>query len=372
MRYVTVVIAVLSASGWLASAQPSIAASTVLPFAISVPEGFKIELVSTGIGRARFIAVAPDGDILVSQISRGRVVAVSPSADPRAEAQAEPRVVAEGLELPNGLAFRGSDLYIATLTGVVLIPDYPRGSARVLFSNLPRNGMHNARSLAIAPDGGVFVSVGSDCNVCAEADSRLATVWRFAADGSAGRVFARGLRNASGLALDAAGRPWAVVNQRDNLTPSHTDLPPDELDLLVEGGDYGWPSAYPSGGKRLPNPEFPDARTDSFLPADFEFQAHSAPLQAAFDEGGQFPAQYLGSLFVAFHGSWNRDPPTGYKVVTVAFKDGKPVAVADFATGWLVGRRVLGRPVGVAFAPDGSLYISDDTGYLFRVRYQGR
>lgn len=360
-------VAVLIAAGALAGAQSSSGAAKALPFAISVPEGFTIELVSARIGRARFIAVAPNGDVLVSQISRGRVIAVSPGAEP----QAEPRIVAEGLDLPNGLAFRGSDLYIATWTGVVLVPDYPRGSARVLFSNLPRNGMHNARSLAVAPDGSVFVSVGSDCNVCKEGDSRLATVLHYAVDGSSGRIFAAGLRNASGLAFDAAGRPWAVVNQRDNLTPSHTDLPPDELDLLVEGGDYGWPSAYPAGGARLPNPEFPGAETASFLPATFEFQAHSAPLQAAFYEGTGFPEEYRGSLFVAFHGSWNRDPPTGYKVVAVRFEGGKPVSVSDFATGWLVGRRVLGRPVGVAFAPDGSLYISDDTGYLFRVSYKG-
>jgi hypothetical protein len=128
-----------------------------------------------------------------------------------------------------------------------------------------------------------------------------------------------------------------------------------------------WPSAYPSGGRRLPNPGYPGARTDSFLPADFEFQAHSAPLQAAFYGGSLFPPEYRGALFVAFHGSWNRDPPTGYKIVAVSFKDGKPVSVSDFATGRLAKGRVLGRPVGLAFAADGSMYVSDDTGYLFRI-----
>lgn len=367
---------VIASSSAPAAAQARSRAENAMPFPIAVPEGFRIELVSARIGRARFIAVAPNGDVLVSQISRGSVIAVSPNADPlamaRTEVLAEPKIVVDGLELPNGLAFRGSDLFIGTLSGVVVVRDYPRGTARVLFSNLPRNDFHNARSLAVAADGSVFVSVGSDCNVCRENDSRLATVMRYAADGSGGRVFAAGLRNASGLAIDAAGRPWAVVNQRDNIAPNHTDLPPDELDLLVEGGNYGWPTAYPSGGRRLPNPEFAGAETASFLPSSFEFQAHSAPLQAVFCEGSGFPEEYRGSLFVAFHGSWNRDPPTGYKVVAVRFKDGHPVSVSDFATGWLVGGRVLGRPVGVAFAPDGSLYISDDTGYLFRVRYGGR
>jgi glucose/arabinose dehydrogenase len=364
-RICLVLSLVLSAvSTW---AEGSGLGSASLPFALSVPPGFRIELASARIGRARFVAVAPNGDVLISQLSRGRVIAVPAGADPRVE----PKTVAEGLDLPNGLAFRGSDLYIATLEGVVVVPDYPTGlgSRHPLFSDLPRAGGHDARSLALASDGSVYISVGSDCNVCTEGDRRLATVHRYAADGSSGRIFASGLRNASGLAFDQGGRLWAVVNQRDNLVPDHRDLPPDELDLLVQGGDYGWPSAYPSGGKRLPNPEYPAADTGSFLPADFEFQAHSAPLQAAFYEGRLFPEAYRGALFVAFHGSWNREPPTGYKIVAVFFKEGRPVSIADFATGWLQGRRVLGRPVGLAFAADGSLYISDDTGYLFHVSY---
>lgn len=349
-------------------AAPLIAAAPLaaLPLPLAVPPGFRIELVSSRVGPARFIAVAPNGDVVVAQMSRGRVVAVAPGAG----TEAQPRLVAEGLELPNGLAFRGSDLYIATLTGVVVVSGYPSGRAgRVLFDDLPRNSGHDARALGLATDGSVYISVGSDCNVCTERDRRLATVLRYAPDGSSRGVYASGLRNASGLAFDPAGRLWAVVNQRDNLVPDHKDLPPDELDLLVEGGDYGWPSAYPSGGRRHPNPEYPGAVVDSFLPADFEFQAHSAPLQIAFNVGGSFPARYRGALFVAFHGSWNREPPTGYKVVAVSFEGGRPVAVTDFVTGWLSGRGVLGRPVGLAFGPDGSLYVSDDRGYLFRVTY---
>jgi glucose/arabinose dehydrogenase len=339
-----------------------------MPFPLAAPPGFSIELASNQIRGARFLAVAPNGDVVVSEISRGQVVAVRPGS----AVDAEPLLVANALEKPNGLAFRGNDLYIATWTGVVIIRDYPRGigSPVMLFGDMPRNAGHNARALALAADGTIYISSGSSCNVCQENDPRLATILRYSADGKSSRIYATGLRNASGLAFDRQGRLWAVVNQRDNLTPSHKNLPPDELDLIQEHGNYGWPYCYPVDDRRLPNPEFPDASCQDVLPTTLNFHAHSAPLQATFYDASAFPASYQGALFVAFHGSWNRQPPTGYKVVAVRFAGGRPTGVEDFVTGWLTDTsRVLGRPVGVAVAADGSLYISDDTGYLFRVRY---
>ncbi|HUX12909.1 MAG TPA: PQQ-dependent sugar dehydrogenase [Spirochaetia bacterium] len=359
-----------------------------LPFPLHVPEGFSISLVSDQIRGARFLAVAPNGDVLVSLISRGQVVAIHPGD----RVSAPPQIVANGLSRPNGVAFRGDDLYIATWTGVVRIRNYGSGNRRieVLFDDMPRNGGHTARAIALANDGTIYVSSGSTCNVCTENDPRLATILRYspgnATPGGAGTyvgaIYARGLRNASGLALDDTGQLWAVVNQRDNLTPSHDNLPPDELDRVVEGANYGWPYCYPIDDRRVPNPEFPGAVCGQYLPTSWNFQAHSAPLQALYypapgamlpDDESAFPAEFRGSLFAAFHGSWNRQPPTGYKVIVVHFKDGRPAAEEDFVTGWLTAdNRVLGRPVGIAVAADGSLYVSDDTGLLFRVSYKAR
>jgi glucose/arabinose dehydrogenase len=361
---------ILQLAGLLVPLAAQSQARADLPFPLAVPDGFRIEVASDRVDGARFLAAAPNGDIIVSEMSRGQVVAVRPGSP----AGASPRVVASGLAKPNGLAFRGTDLYIATWSGVVVIPDYPRGigSPRVLFDDMPRNGDHNARALALASDGSIYISSGSDCNICREGDARLATILRYSADGTAGRIYAFGLRNASGLAFDSGGRLWAVVNQRDNLTPDHTNLPPEEVDLIQEGGNYGWPTCYPDGGARLPNPEFAGASCAGMLPTTFNLPAHTAPLQALFYEARQFPAPYRGALFVAMHGSWNRNPPIGYKVVAVTFQDGKPVGARDFVTGWLTSSyRVRGRPVGLAVAADGSLYISDDTGYLFHVTYGG-
>ncbi len=339
-----------------------------MPFPLQAPPGFTVSVVSSRIPGARFIAVAPNGDVVVSEISSGRVVAVHPGAP----VDAAPSLVAEGLPIPNGVAFRGDDLYIATWTGVRVIRGYSSGNRTLteLFNDMPRNRDHNARAIALASDGSIFVSSGSSCNVCTESDPRLATILRYNADGGGGGIYASGLRNASGLAFDAQGRLWAVVNQRDNLTPDHTNLPPDELDMIQAGGNYGWPTCYPTGDTRLPNPEFPQASCIGFLPTTLNFQAHSAPLEAVFYNASSFPAHYRGALFVAFHGSWDRIPPTGYKVVAVTFADGVPTGTEDFVTGWLTGDgRVVGRPVGVAVALDGSLYVSDDHGYLLHVVY---
>jgi len=339
---------------------------------LSAPPGFHVEVVSSKVPGARFIAVAPNGDVIVSETTRGRVVAIRAGA----AADEEPTVILDGVELPHGLAFRGDDLYVATWSGV-LKGRYVRRSQlkpKTLVSDMPESGDHNDRALALAGDGTIYVSSGSDCNVCVEPNPRLATLLRYDADGRNGTIYASGLRNASGLAFDARGVLWAVVNQRDNVGPSQdvTDnLPPDELIRIKSKANYGWPYCYPSHHMRLPNPEFDNTKLckDS-PPADFEIQAHSAPLGIQFYEGKSFPSRYRGAAFVALHGSWNRSSPAGDKVVAIFFRNGQPESIEDFVTGWLQPNGwYAGRPVGVAVARDGSLYISDDSGFVFKVKF---
>lgn len=330
---------------------------------LAVPAGFVVDIYARNLSGPRFMAVAPNGDLLVSLTGIGEVVALR-------GANASPMTVATGLNFPHGLAFDGSTLYIATWDGVEKLA-YPGGEAQAVVSGFPENGDHNRRAIAVSPDHTLFVSIGSSCNVCDD-QQPLATIQHVS--GGSASTYATGLRNASGLAFDPSGRLWAVVNQRDNIGPTQQitdDLPPDELDQ-VSRGDYGWPSCYPDPikAKRDPNPEHPNADCSGTVAAALDFQAHSAPLGIVFSSASQFPAAYRGGAFVAFHGSWNRSVPIGDKVVYVAFAGGRPTGYKDFMTGWLRDGRYSGRPAGLAIDAAGDLFVSDDTaGLIYRIRY---
>jgi glucose/arabinose dehydrogenase len=340
------------------------------PF-VSAPPGFHVSIVSKHVPGARFMAFAPNGDLVIAQTVAGTIAVIHPGTSP----DATPERFDTGLTLPHGVVFVKDRLYVATWSGVLRY-DYPQRDPAVLFDDMPTGGVHNHRALAIADDGTIFVSSGSTCNVCDEGDDRFATILRYGPGDTRGTIYARGLRNASGLAFDPSGRLWAVVNQRDNIGPSQAvtdNLPPDELDLIVQGATYGWPQCYPDPGarRRLPNPEYSHADCSGARPATFDIPAHSAPLGLVFYEARAFPKPYQGAAFIALHGSWNRSTPAGDKVVDVSFAGGKPVAMHDFVTGWITPDGAYrNRPVGLAVGPDGALYISDDLrGYVYRVTY---
>jgi glucose/arabinose dehydrogenase len=214
----------------------------------------------------------------------------------------------------------------------------------------------------------LFVSVGSSCNVCDEDDDRRAAIMHYEPDGRNGRVYAKGLRNAVGITIrPGTDELWATNNGRDFLGD---DLPPETIYLVQDGEDYGWPRCH-SG--RIVDPDFgyPNACQGVAVPA-VEMQAHSAPLGLEFYSGDQFPQEYHGDLFVAFHGSWNRSQPVGYKIVRIPMQGDTYGPVEDFAVGWLADGSSWGRPVDIITGPDGSLFVSDDSGgRIYRIFFNG-
>jgi len=339
---------------------------------LTVPPGFAIDVFADRVGSVRFMAVDPAGTLLVSEPSRGRVLALPDrNGDGKADAV---HTVVEGLDQPHGLAFRDGALYIAE-TGRVQRFRYDPAAMKaakpaVVVQSLPAGGGHWTRTVVFGPAGHMYVSVGSSCNVCRESDRRRAVILRYNADGSGERIFAWGLRNAVGLAVQpGTGVLWATVNERDW---RGDDVPPDYVTEVKEGTFHGWPDCMVVGGKAMPDDRFAKgARCDRVTPPTVEIQAHSAPIGLVFYTGTQFPAEYRDSLFVAYRGSWNRSVPTGYKVVRIRFRDGRPAGVEDFATGWLDGASSWGRPVDLIVGRDGALYLSDQgAGRIYRIHYR--
>lgn len=343
---------------------------------LKAPPGFHISVFAQDVDGARMMIFTPGGVLLVSEAGEGKVVAL---LDSKHVGKADKTVtVLQGLNEPHGLAFFEGKLYVAE-NDKVRRYDWDEANLRATnpqkLADLPTGGGHSTRSI-VFHGGKMYISAGSSCNVCIEKDPRRATVMEFNPDGSGMKIFAKGLRNAVGLAVNPkTDTVWVTVNGRDWLGD---DLPPETIyDLGKDGGDAGWPYCY---GDRVPDQDFTkpgDGRCNNVLEPKVQMQAHSAPLGLGFYAGSQFPAEYRNNIFVAFHGSWNRDVPTGYKVVRVKLDDkGQPVGVAeDFITGWLAPGetkkgRWMGRPVGIVFGSDGAMYLSDDAGgVVYRITY---
>jgi glucose/arabinose dehydrogenase len=363
------------------------------------PSGFTVEPFATGLNMPRVLRVAPNGDIFVAETGAGsvRVFHPGPSSGP-----AKGEIFAAGLQRPYGIAFypSGSDpkfVYVASPDSIVRFPyrsgDMKASGPAEKIASLPSGGGHWSRDLAFSPDDKtLYVSVGSGSNVdegvpradeasIAEApvgasfgdEQRRADVLAFDPDGKHERIYATGIRNCSGLAVQpGTGALWCAVNERDGLGDN---LPPDYATHVAQGAFYGWPWYYLGDH---PDPRHKDERADlanRVTTPDVLIQAHSAPLAIAFYTANQFPAEYKGDAFVTLHGSWNRSTLTGYKVVRLLMKDGKPTgAYEDFLVGFVGDdKSVWGRPVGAAVTHDGSLLVSDDgSGSIWRVSYKGK
>ena len=341
-------------------------------FLPTVPPGFRLNVFAANFKRPRWLTVAPNGDIFLADTGAGEIVALR-DAQHTGGAQ-EREVFVDGMKRPFGIAFREDYVYVGNMNEVVRFRYDPKTSKRLgekeHLLDLPSGG-HDTRSLAFSADGKhLFIGVGSASNIDTGEDPLRAAVTICDPDGKNARLYATGLRNPVGLALEpATGEVWTTVNERDELGD---DLPPDYFTSLKDGGFYGWPYSY-IGNNVDPRvkPQKPDLVARAIIP-DVLLGAHVAPLQFAFYTGKQFPESYRGGAFVAEHGSWNRATRSGYQIAFVAFKNGKPSAdPVPFMTGLVpdpTGTDVSGRPVGVTVAPDGSLLVSDDgAGVVYRV-----
>ena len=342
--------------------------------ALRAPEGFGVDVFAIGVTGARMIAVADDGTVYVTRPEAGEVTMLRGDAT----GPAQPSLAAAGLPGVHGIAVRGRQMYLATAKAVFVADINDNGSLgdrRIIVSDLPDGGQHSRRTIGIGPDGMLYISVGSDCNACAEPDGEHATMLRAPLTGGTREVFAKGLRNTIGFDWDPKSHElWGMDNGIDFVGDNE---PPEELNRLMEGSDYGWPFRF---GNNLVNRLFDRSKVSE---SEFEkptvapvltYDAHSAPLAMLFYNGNQFPVAYRTSAFVALHGSWNRETPTGYKVMRIVFRDGRPERFEDFLTGFLVdnNKAQIGRPAGLAVAKDGSLLVSDDSnGVIYRVSYTG-
>jgi glucose/arabinose dehydrogenase len=344
---------------------------------LQVPKGFTASLFASHLSSPRWLAVAANGDVFLSEPRDGKVTLLRDSNhDGKAEMVT---TFTSGFDRPHGLAFHDGFLYVADVNAVWRIP-YKDGATqaglrqRVTQQSFGGDGDHWSRNIAFDSKGGLYLAIGSGANVEEGEPPTLASVQKVNADGTLS-PFATGLRNPVGIAFyPGSDNLFVTVNERDGLGD---DLVPDYLTHIRQGDFFGWPYAYIGAH---PDPTFGSKRPDLVAKTktpDLLFQAHSASLGLVFYEGTQFPADYKGDAFVALHGSWNRATPTGYKVVRVKFKDGKPISgYEDFATGFWDGMsspaKVWGRPVGLAIAKDGSLLIADDAGKaVWRVSYTG-
>jgi glucose/arabinose dehydrogenase len=339
---------------------------------ITLPPNFKIRIYADNVPNARSITPGPEGVFFVGSRSAGKVYAVlDRNGDYKAD---EIIVIDRRLRMPNGVAYKSKDLYVAEIHRVLKYKDiinnlYSPGVPEVINDTFPGKRWHGWKFIRFGPDRKLYVPVGAPCNVCVRKDPRFATIMRMDPDGSDLEIFARGVRNTVGFDWHpGTGELWFTDNGRDYLGDN---LPPDELNHAAgPGRHFGFPYYH---GKSVQDPEFGNmAPREEYTPPVQELGPHVASLGMRFYTGKMFPEKYQNQIFIAEHGSWNRSDPIGYRITVVYLKGSRSVGYEVFARGWLQkGNTVLGRPVDIEVMKDGSLLVSDDhAGKIYRVSYE--
>lgn len=343
---------------------------------LHLPPGFSISIFAKDLPGVRVLLFDGQGNILISQTSQG-IISLLETKDGKLTTQ---KALLRNLKRPHGLALDPDDatiLYFAEEDKVSRVKINPLGTPEKIIT-LPSGGNHFTRTIDFGPDGRLYVSIGSTCNVCNEEDSRRAKIFSMNKDGGDFIEYAKGLRNSVFFDWHPnTQKMWATEMGRDLIGD---DIPPDEVNIVEENKDYGWPRCY---GKNVHDTNFDKSPKsvcgDSLTVSSYiDLPAHSAPLGLAFVPGQGWPQDYRHDLLVAYHGSWNRSVPTGYKIVRYSLDaegnivDSKNTG-EDFITGWLTEDNiVLGRPVDIKIGKDGIMYISDDkAGVIYQVKYVG-
>jgi glucose/arabinose dehydrogenase len=366
---------------------------------IRLPPGFHIETYAAGVINAREMCLSPSGTLFVSTRREGNVYALQ---DTKKQGKADRVVtIAQGLQNPNGVAFREGALYVAERSRVLRYDDIERHLDHppppvVIRDDFPKEAHHGWKFIAFGPDGWLYVPVGAPCNVCKSSDEIFATITRLSPDGKRREIYARGVRNTVGFDWHPQTRAlWFTDNGRDEMGDQ---TPPDELNRAERAGlDFGFPACHGTG---IADPELGRGKdcAQTVAPAA-DLRPHIAALGMRFYTGSMFPPGYRGSIFIAEHGSWNRSIPSGYDVLRVRLEGDKVVSQEVFASGWLPpdpgpedphlsytlradesadrsnrgGKRLQawGRPVDVLVMPDGALLVSDDTAdAIYRISYR--
>ncbi|WP_266168626.1 PQQ-dependent sugar dehydrogenase [Dyella subtropica] len=338
---------------------------------LTLPKGFHIAVYSDQVPNAREMALGAKGTVFVGSMDAGRVYALT---DSTGSGHADKvRVIATGLQLPVGVAFKDGDLYVSAVSKIVVLRDIENHldappKPEVVYDRFPTETHHGWKFIAFGPDGKLYVPIGAPCNIC-DRGKDYAKLTRLNADGTGLEDVAYGIRNTVGFTWrPGSNQLWFTDNGRDLMGD---EMPSDELNKLSHIGEhFGYP--YCHQGDTL-DPEFGKGKNcKDYTAPMLKLGAHVASLGLRFYEGNQFPAGYKGALIIAEHGSWNRTKKSGYRVMTVRLNGDKVVSYEPLIDGFQQDEKAWGRPADVQPLPDGSLLVSDDqAGAVYRVTYQG-